>query len=121
MIFKYILNIWKYDFFILALQESSMETWEQIEVIVAEAMDIDISEIRGSSKCADASTARHFVWYICRTENIATMRDLMREYKRLRRAIFHGISKIKFGVRTQSYYKNIYAKICDIREQKKGA
>lgn len=97
-----------------------METLQDIEAIVAEAMGVDIAEMRSGSKCADVSTARHFVWYICRNENVTAMRDLTREYNRFRRAIFHGISKIKFGIRTQSYYKNIYAKICDIRERKKG-
>ena len=97
-----------------------METWQEIEAIVAEAMGVDIADIKGYSKCSDVSTARHFVWYICREEDLCAMRDLMREYKRLRRAIFHGIAKIRFGIRTQPYYKNIYSKICELREQKKG-
>lgn len=97
-----------------------MENLEDIERIVAEAMSVEVADIRGDSKCSDISTARHFVWYICRNEDIASMRDLIQGYRRLRRAIFHGIAKIRFGISTQSYYKNIYAKICDIREQKKG-
>lgn len=96
-----------------------MERLEDIERIVAEAMSVDIADIRGDSKCSDVSTARHFVWYICRNEDIASMRDLMREYRRLRRAIFHGIAKIRFGINTQSYYKKIYAKISEIRAIKK--
>jgi len=98
-----------------------MENWQEIEAIVAEAMGVKCEDVRGGSKCSDISTARHFVWYICREEELCTMRDLMREYKRLRRAIFHGIAKIRFGVQTQPYYKNIYSKICELREQKKGA
>ena len=96
-----------------------MKTLTGIEQVVATAMGVDVADIRGDSKCSDASTARHFVWYICRNEDIASMRELMREYRRLRRAIFHGIAKIRFGINTQSYYKNIYAKISDIREQQK--
>lgn len=98
-----------------------MENIRDIEEIVSEAMGVDLVEIRGNSKCSEASTARHFVWYICRNEDIASMRELMMRYNRLKRAVFHGIAKIRFGINTQPYYKNIYAKICEVREKKRSA
>lgn len=96
-----------------------MELAAKIEELVCEAMDIEVSGIINTNK-SNYRTARKFIWYILVAEMDYNLSELAQRYGRTTRAVRYGISDVSFGLRTQRYYKEIYAEIAHLRAQKRG-
>lgn len=59
------------------------------------------------------STARHFIWYLAHYQIPIVINELSLVFKRKPNTIKKGIAKIKFGVKHERYYQNIYKDIMD--------
>lgn len=81
--------------------------------------DVEENEIYSHSRTGNCVNAKHIIWYHLHVEDGMSVGKLAQEFFKTRRTIFMGISKIRNGIKTQRYYRDLYNNF--ITEYKKAA
>lgn len=81
---------------------------DKISEEVCKYFDVSEQDIVNKDKKEKPSNARYFLWYILHYEMRLSVRMIADTYIRAERNVYKGISKIRCGLRTQSYYRTIY-------------
>lgn len=97
-----------------------MEQVIKIEELVSNAVGVNPCDIFMMQK-SPHRTARKFIWYILHEEMNYKLNFISERYGKTTRAIMYGISDIRFGLRTQKYYREIYSEIAHLRAIKEGS
>lgn len=64
--------------------------------------------IEKSGEYLTYSNTRHFCWYILHYDMGVSIRLIANRFDRSQNSVNKGIAKIKFGIKSQSYYRDRY-------------
>lgn len=70
--------------------------------------NVEERDLYSNGKLSNCVMARHVLWYYLHYECEVSVGTLSKEFLKERRSVFHGISKIKNGIKRQRYYRDIY-------------
>lgn len=93
----------------MELNEKQKQSVEEIISKVCDYFGVDKTEVKSrGGEYLTYSSARHFCWYILHYDFGVSIRLISNMFHRSERQVKKAISKIKYGIMYQSYYRDRY-------------
>lgn len=84
---------------------------ERASSVVSKYFNLRVQELYSKNRRSKVVTAKQLLWYILHTDLNISVGILSKEFLRSRRNIFVAISKIRYGIKNQKYYQELYCSL----------
>lgn len=81
---------------------------DRLCAFAAKYFSINENDIYSRGRSMQCILARHIIWYILHYKHKIPSSVIADKFFRTKRMIFWAVSKIKYGVETQRYYKEVF-------------
>ena len=86
----------------------SKDIIEQLSIIVAKYFNLREPDLYSKTKKDKVVVAKQLLWYILHVDFNISVGILSKEFLRSKRNIFIAISKIRYGIKSQKFYQELY-------------
>lgn len=86
----------------------SKDIIERISFVTSKYFNLKVQDLYSKNKKSKVVIAKQLLWYILHTDLNISVGVLSKEFLRSRRNIFVAISKIRYGIKNQKYYQELY-------------
>lgn len=95
----------------------SKDIIERISFVTSKYFNLKVQDLYSKNKKSKVVIAKQLLWYILHTDLNISVGVLSKEFLRSRRNIFVAISKIRYGIKNQKYYQELYRSLKEETER----